>query len=308
MEGVIATMTNFTSDSKIAFVGGGTVGRTLAHALHSQGYPVIAAASRTFTSAQAVAAEAPGCIAYGDIGEAASAADFVFITTTDDAIEEVSSKIAWRTFQGVAHCSGAASLDVLKGAQDQGAAIGAFHPLQTFSAVDEALKRVPGSTFAIEGDDEMCTYLRGLALALGGNPIVLRPEDKPLYHASVVMMGGLLTATAGAVAGMWRHFGIGRDEAIRALAPIVIGSGGALQSAGVPGGLAGPYVRGDVGTVNKHLDALRTSAPELLPVYCSMALAGLDLVLEKGNVPAEIGSEIREMLEDESCKSRRQNS
>ncbi len=301
-------MTTFTSESTIAFVGGGTVGRTLAHALHRRGYPVVAAASRTFASAQAVAAEAPGCVAYADIGEAAAAADFVFITTSDDAIGPVASEIAWRADQGVAHCSGAASLDVLEGAKEQGAAIGASHPLQTFSTVEEALNSLPGSTFAIEGDDEMRGYLRDMAVALGGNPIFLRPEDKPLYHASVVMLGGLLTATAGAVAGMWRHFGIGRDEAIRALAPIIIGDGAALRSAGVPGGLAGPYVRGDVGTVTKHLNALRSSAPELLPVYCSMALAGLDLVFEKGNVPAEIAAEIREMLEEASRESRRQGS
>mgnify|MGYP001236885631 CR=1 FL=1 len=176
---------------RVAFIGAGTVGKSLAVALERHGYKVVAAASRTYGSARALAGLVDGCAAYSTQQEAVDAADFVLVTSTDAAIGAIVAGVSWRSGQGVAHCSGAASLDVLKEAQDQGAAIGAFHPLQTFSSVDEALKRVPGSTFAIEGDDEIRAYLRELALALGGNPIFLRPEDKPLYHASVVMMGGL---------------------------------------------------------------------------------------------------------------------
>ena len=177
-----------------------------------------------------------------------------------------------------------------------GAHPGAMHPLQTFSSVDAALKSLPGTSFAIEGDEQIRLYLTEMAQALGGKPIFLRPEDKALYHTSVVFMGGLLTGLAGAVAEMWGHFGIDRAEALQALTPIIRGGADTLEAVGVPGALAGPYVRGDLGTIRKHMAALKAQTPAMLPVYCHMALIGLPLALEKGRVSDEQADEIRNLL------------
>ena len=272
------------------------VGKSLAVALSQRGYAVVATASRTPSSARDLAELVPGCVAYPTAGEAAEASDVVLITTSDDAIEPVASSIPWHPGQGVVHSSGVASLDVLESAQRLGALPGAFHPLQTFSSVGDAVRSLPGSTFAIEGGTEMQAFLKDMALALGGNPIVLKPEDKPLYHATVVMMGGLLTGMVGAVAELWRHFGIGRADAVKALAPIIQGNAATLEAVGIPGAVAGPYARGDIGTVRKHLDALGALAPEMLPTYCQMALAGLPYAVQKGNVPEERAAAIRELL------------
>ena len=53
---------------------------------------------------------------------------------------------------------------------------------------------------------------------------------------------------------------------------------------------------GDVGTIEKHLLGLLDRAPELLPVYCEMALIGLPYAFEKGNLSQEKLQEIRELL------------
>ena len=222
--------------------------------------------------------------------------DVAFITTPDDAIGPVAAGIPWREGQGALHCSGAASLDVLDPARRRGARPGAFHPLQTFSSIDAAVESIPGSTFAIEGDVEMQAFLKQLAIDLGGNSILLRAEDKPLYHASIVMLGGLLTGLAGAVADLWAHFGIDRAEALKSLVPMIEGDATTLRSVGVPQALAGPYVRGDFGTIRSHLDALRSQAPEMLPTYCQMALTALPFALQKGNIPEEQAAQMRELL------------
>jgi predicted short-subunit dehydrogenase-like oxidoreductase (DUF2520 family) len=293
----------FTKDSKLGFIGAGRVGKALALALHQQGYTVASAASRTFASAEALAKLVPGCTAYPTVDEAAEAADFVFITSTDDSIGLVASGTSWRPGQGVVHCSGSASLDALEGAARQGAEIGALHPLQAFTTVENSVKSLPGSTFAIEGDDEMRSFLTEMALALGGNPIFLKSEDKPLYHACVVMMGGIFMSFAGAVAGIWKHLGIEPNDALKSLVPITQGACVTLESVGVPDGLAGPYVRGDVGTVKKHVNAVRSFAPHMLLAYCHTALAGLDLAFEKGQVPEERAQEIRQILESAARSS-----
>jgi predicted short-subunit dehydrogenase-like oxidoreductase (DUF2520 family) len=89
------------------------------------------------------------------------------------------------------------------------------------------------------------------------------------------MLGNLLASLAAISANLWRHMDIDVDTAIKALAPMITQVSVNLQSSGVPKGIAGPYIRGDVGTIKSHLDALVDYEPNLLPLYCELALAGL---------------------------------
>ena len=288
---------NFDKATQIGFIGAGNVGGSLAVAMSNAGYPVTAVGSRTFASAQTFAGRISDCTAYENIQEVADRADFVFISTSDDAIKTVSDQGSWREGQGVAHCSGAASVDLLQPAVDQGAVAGAFHPLQAFNSVENGVKAIPGVTFGIEGNDAIQSYLRGIASDIKGIPISLRPQDKVLYHVSGVLMGNLLAVLASVAASMWEKFDHTRDEGVRALSPMLPAVSSNLDSVGVPQAVAGPYVRGDIGTVRKHLEAVSSSAPEYLALYIELALVGLPFAVEKGALAPERSQEIKELLE-----------
>ena len=181
-----------------------------------KGYPVVSTASRTFESAKALARLAPGCVAYPDIQGAADAADFVFITTSDDAIRPVAENVQWREGQTVVHCSGAASLDVLEAVRKYEAIPGAFHPpADVLVSRGGRSKRSPARRSASRETSRPASSLAALAEELGGTPIFLRPEDKALYHATVVMAGGVLNTLIGAVAELWAQFGIERNDALK---------------------------------------------------------------------------------------------
>ena len=288
---------NFDKTTQIGFIGAGNVGGSLAVAMSNAGYPVTAVGSRTFASAQTFAGRISDCKAYENIQEVADRADFVFISTSDDAIKIVCDQVSWREGQGVAHCSGAASVDLLQPAVDQGAVAGAFHPLQAFNSVENGVKAIPGVTFGIEGNDAIQAYLRGIASDIKGIPISLRPQDKVLYHVSGVLMGNLLAVLASVAASMWEKFDHTRDEGVRALSPMMPAVSSNLDSVGVPQAVAGPYVRGDIGTVRKHLEAVSSSAPEYLALYIELALVGLPFAVEKGALAPERSQEIKELLE-----------
>jgi len=288
---------NFDKATQIGFIGAGNVGGSLAVAMSNAGYPVTAVGSRTFASAQTFAGRISDCTAYENIQEVADRADFVFISTSDDAIKIVCDQVSWREGQGVAHCSGAASVDLLQPAVDQGAVAGAFHPLQAFNSVENGVKAIPGVTFGIEGNDAIQSYLRGIASDIKGIPISLRPQDKVLYHVSGVLMGNLLAVLASVAASMWEKFDHTRDEGVRALSPMMPAVSSNLDSVGVPQAVAGPYVRGDIGTVRKHLEAVSSSAPEYLALYIELALVGLPFAVEKGALAPERSQEIKELLE-----------
>ena len=286
----------FSKESRLGFIGAGVVGGSIALALDGAGYLVASVANRTFSSARLFASRLPRCEALERLQGVVDSVDFVFITTSDDAIRSVCESLSWRLGQGVAHCSGAASLDVLQHASDQEAEAGAFHPLQAFNSVENGVAAIPGTTFGIEGGEQTRAYLSELATAIGGNPIFLRPEDKVLYHVSGVLMGNLLTVLGSVAASVWTKFGYTTDDGVRALAPMMRAVAANLEASGVPQAVAGPYPRGDIGTIRKHLDAVSADAPEYLSVYCELALAGLPFAVEKGALGAERAEEIRELV------------
>ncbi len=286
----------FDSSARIAFIGAGMVGTALAVGLHRKGYPVVAVASRTKASADALANRVPDCQAFSGLQDAVDAADVVFLTTLDDAIGSVASSLTWRQDQAAIHCSAVQGLDVLDQARKQGALAGAFHPLQTFPSVDRAVESLSETTFAIEADPPLGPYLTEMARALGGNPIALGPDDRALYHISAIMSCGFVITLLKLAADMWQGFGSTREEAVRGLLPLLRTTVESVATVGIPQALTGPYPRGDIGTISKHLATLEAQAPQLTPLYCQLALNLLPMALERGPLEKARAEEIRELL------------
>lgn len=159
-------------------------------------------------------------------------------------------------------------------------------------------ERFRGVAMAVEADDAgLREWLLQVAGDLGGRPIQLRPGDRSAYHASAVMACGLTAALIGLAADMWSQFGIGREEALRALDPLIRTTvEGALRD-GLPQALTGPLVRGDVETIRRHLAAAGRQSPEVKKAYAALALATLPMAAEGGHLSDEHRREIGRMLE-----------
>jgi predicted short-subunit dehydrogenase-like oxidoreductase (DUF2520 family) len=282
--------------STIGFIGAGAVGGTLAVALGQAGYRVVAVASRTFASAHGLAQRLAGCTAYTSPQQVVDACELVFISTPDDTIGQVASGLTWRGGQGVVHCSGATSLDVFAVPMAQGVLPGALHPFQAVASLDTGVSSLPGTTFGIEADGVMREVLVTMALALGGRPIVLSAADKALYHLSAVMMGNLLTGLAATAAQLWEHLGASRADGLQAVVTMMRSVVHNLEHAGIPAAVAGPYVRGDVGTIRRHFETLSVTAPAVLPLYRELALAALPFGVEKGALGHDQSQTIQHLI------------
>ncbi|MDP6548595.1 MAG: DUF2520 domain-containing protein [Dehalococcoidia bacterium] len=275
----------------IGFIGVGILGKGLALALASRRYRVAAAHSRTKLSAEWLAGRLPGCRVFATAQELADAADLVFITTPDSAIGRVAAEVAWRPGQGVVHCSGAASAEVLRPASRQGALTGALHPLQTFAGLDEpedAAARLSGVTFAVSGQGWLAGFLREMASALGGRPVSISDADRPLYHAAAVLACPLLAALMQAAVEVWQAMGFSAEQAVESLYPLTKGTVENVARQGVAASLTGPTVRGDVATIHGHLEALYQRLPHLVPLYGALVSASLPLVAKRGVGPGQL--------------------
>ena len=289
-------MTDFHLQTSLGFIGAGAVGGTLAVALTQAGYRVVAVASRSFTSAQRLAERLPDCTAYATPQQVVAGCDLVFLTTPDDALGALASALTWRAGQGVVHCSGATSLEVLAHPLSQGALLGALHPFQAVASIEAGLANLPGTTFGIEADGAMREFLAAMAQALHGRGIFLTAADKVLYHLSAVTMGNLLTGLAATAAQLWEHLGLSREDGVQAVVAMMRSVTHNIATAGIPAALAGPYVRGDIGTVRRHLETLHTRAPEVLPLYRELALAALPFGVEKRALSLKQSQAIQALL------------
>ena len=276
---------------RIGFVGAGTLGRGLALALDGVGCDVVAVSSRTRASAEWLAERIDRCVALDTAQDVADACDLVFITTPDGAIAEVAAAVNWRAGQGVAHCCGASSIELLDAASNAGAAVGAMHPFQTFAALSdptEAAHRLSGVTFAVSATGWLAEFLPSLAERLEGQALSIPDELRPLYHASAVIACGYVGTLLDAAVGLWTRMGYTEEDGVRAVAPLARATVEAIAAAGPVRAVTGPAVRGDANTIAAHLSLLEEHAPELVTLYRELTLASIPLARAKGVGEAEL--------------------
>jgi predicted short-subunit dehydrogenase-like oxidoreductase (DUF2520 family) len=264
----------------IGIVGTGKVGTTLGIAFEGAGYNVISASSRNVELAQ----------------KATDQAEILFLTVSDDAIADVASRIRPRPGMGVVHCSGSLTLDVLT-TLVKGVRIASFHPLQMFADVQSALDSLRGTTVTLEGDDSLVLELERLALQIKTIPIRLRVPNRALYHAAVNYAGPFVIALLREAVKLWNHVGLTEEQTLRALLPLIRGTLAGVEKTGLVQGMGGAVARGDCRTIERHLEAFRTTAPDQLSLYRVLCARTIPLALERGTLRPEAAHRIKHLLE-----------
>ncbi|MEW6424378.1 MAG: DUF2520 domain-containing protein [Bacillota bacterium] len=285
----------------LAIVGAGKVGSALAILLQRKGYPVAGVASRSLRSAEKLAA-ALGCPAYDKAWELTRRAELIFVTTPDREIARTAKNIAGQGGFGpgqvVAHTSGAHAAHELQGVKEAGALAVSIHPLQSFADVEGAMKNLPGSYFALEGDEKALSLARRIVSDLQGKAFIIEAKDKPLYHAAACIASNYLVSLMHFATGLYRHFGLSREEAFQALFPLVQGTVNNIHRAGPVRALTGPVSRGDGTTIRDHLPALKQVGEEELNLYRALGLYTVRVALEKGSIDERQGAELRQIFSD----------
>ena len=282
---------------RLGFIGAGTVATALACGLHGKGYH----SGGRCQPQLYVGAKTGGVYPWSashvrDKQQVVDIADLIFITTPDDAIAQVAGELKWQAGKSAVHCSGADSCELLQKAASDGAMVGVFHPLQTFAGAEPAKNSLAGITFSIEAQEPLLATLKGMASALGGRWMVLEPEDRALYHASAVMVSNYLVTLVKLSTDLWAGFGLPREDAVRALVPLIKGTVNNIETLGLPACLTGPISRGDTGTLKKHLQTLGAGHNDIISVYRELGLKTIPIALEKGRIDCRKAREIETVL------------
>ncbi|MDA8234822.1 MAG: DUF2520 domain-containing protein [Clostridia bacterium] len=286
---------------KIAIIGAGVVGSSIAILLHRRGYQVTGVVSRNPKSARALAAKVNSPVGDTNVTEVAGIAEILFITTPDREIARVALDVAeaanFNPGTLVIHMSGVLSSDVLGSVKKRGGLVLSLHPLQSFAGVEEALASLPGSVFTLEGDEEALADGRELVQDLGGIAVPIKAEDKVIYHGAACFAANYLVALAHLAVGLFQSIGFSQAQGIQALLPLMQGVLDNIKAVGPVQALTGPIARGDGSTVAGHLAALADKAPEALDIYRLLGNYTLKIALEKGTIDSERALELEGLLE-----------
>lgn len=267
----------------IAIVGAGRLGSALTVSLNRAGYKISEIVFRKHSGSRGKAQILARRVRTKAriLADARFDADIFWLSVPDRVIASLASDLAkhrdWK-HKLVFHSSGALTSDELRVLREQGAAVASVHPLMTFVAsASPSLKNVP---FAIEGDRRAVVAARKIARALGGEPLSIRKQEKPIHHAWGAFASPLLVALLATAEQVGRAAGLSLADTRKKMLPIVQQTIANYAELGPAKALTGPLVRADVETIRRHLialqkEALRSNTPEMMEVYLSLSRAAV---------------------------------
>ncbi len=280
----------------IGVVGAGPVGTALGIALSRAGWPVHAVASRDPGRRERFRARIDGVRAFAEPQALLDEVELIIVAVPDDAIAPLAAGLRLYSGQAMVHTSGALDADVLAPAMAAGTQVGAFHPLVAFADIDRAVAAIHGATIAIEGDDQLATLLADMAETMGARPVRLAPGSKAAYHAAAVLAAGGFVALLDAIVELGRVAGLDEAGALAIYGPLIEGTLDNARELGVRAALTGPIARGDRGTLDAHLAALRAHAPDVLALYRAVADREVDLAVARGSLSPAQATDLRVAL------------
>jgi predicted short-subunit dehydrogenase-like oxidoreductase (DUF2520 family) len=234
---------DFSSDTpacrRLAIVGRGRIGTALSESLSDAGIEVD-----------------------GPLGRGADGAnaDAVLLCVPDAQIADAASLIAPARLVG--HCSGAATLDPLSPHEAF-----SIHPLMTVTTAGAVFA---GAGAAIAGSTPRALELAArLASSLGMRAVKVDERDRPTYHAAASIASNFLVTIEAAAER--RAASAGVDRAL--LVPLVRAAVENWAALGAEPALTGPVARGDEATISAQRAAINRDAPDLLPLFDTLAEA-----------------------------------
>jgi predicted short-subunit dehydrogenase-like oxidoreductase (DUF2520 family) len=282
-----------TRKPSIAIVGAGSLATFLAAALNEAGFTITEIIARDTPQsrrhARALAARVGArtvttrfavldttllwfCVPDREIRGAASAlADHLSTRAAAHRKNRVPSKVPSKV-RFAFHSSGALLSRELEPLRKAGIAVASVHPLMTFVAgTHPCLTGVP---FAMEGDHAATQVARQIIRKLDGESFTLPAARKAAYHAWATLTSPLLLAFLVTLEEAARAAGFTRKDARRKSLPIIRQTLANYSRLGPAKSFSGPLIRGDAGTVAKHLAALKKH-PGPREVYVALVRAAL---------------------------------
>lgn len=266
----------------VTIIGYGRLGQHLLHWLLKAGYPIAGIFNR---STMPMNPEMFQATYMGEFPESPDQlGDLTIISVSDSAISAMVSRLYEMDLDGkcIVHTSGAISSSKLSDLRDLKAHIGSFHPLQTFGAVG---KKNPFKDIyiSLEGDWKCIEILLDMCRNLGANPHQTDAKGKALLHLACVWVSNYMHVLFNAAQQVASMSQMSAAQVQKMLDPIIQQTIENANEMGPVAALTGPASRGDLESVQRHLELMK-STPEMVELYKALAKSAADMSMARGSV------------------------
>jgi predicted short-subunit dehydrogenase-like oxidoreductase (DUF2520 family) len=284
----------------VSIIGAGRLGTSLGHALLKKGYKIKALSCRTISSAEESRKIIGEGIASIDNVQTARVGEIVFLCLPDEEIAKVTRVIAGSDINWskkyVFHCSGLIPSKVLKPLRAKGALTASIHPIQSFAQKKSPPTQFENIYFGLEGCAEALVLSAKIVRKLGGHSLILKPEDKALYHAACSTASNLFVVLLEMAVSLLKQINLQEEKALQILLPLVKGTLHNVKKFNIRTSLTGPVIRGDKESIQKHIEALR-NFPPYYETYIRLAAQALEMAKREGKVSPQKIKALKNVLE-----------
>lgn len=285
----------------IALIGPGRVGCAITKRLYQAGHPITAIVGRNYNKTVA-ACEFISCPISHATTElnGLSKVDIVLLAVPDDRISTLAAKLQklnnFSETTTLAHFSGLHSATVMH-QQNSPVQLLSIHPLLPFADRQSAFLNLNNCPCALEGDASALSLGEQLIHSIGGQCFLIKGEKKDLYHTSACIASNFLVTLIAWARDLLSHCGIENTHAVPLLMPLIQATLDNIKAYGPEQGLTGPIVRGDCGTVIRHLEELKKTSSNQLDTYLELGKLTLSLAEKSGRLDKSFISNLQTILE-----------
>ncbi|MTI33631.1 Rossmann-like and DUF2520 domain-containing protein [Xanthovirga aplysinae] len=243
----------------ISIIGSGNVAWHMAQALEKAGHSVLEVYSRQIEHAYMLQSKLYCAEAQDHLDFSKSKSSIFLLAITDDAIPSVVEELVLPRGAILAHTSGAQPLKVLERANLM--AHGVFYPLYSFSKSGRVnFSEIP---FFIEADHiKTEEILVRLAQSLSKQVMTINSEQRKLFHLAGVFACNFTNHMLSIAEKILKE----NHLDFELMKPLILGTLHKSLEIGPFNAQTGPAVRGDLKTLDSHVDKLKEEE-ELLRIY-----------------------------------------
>lgn len=285
----------------VAVIGAGAAATTLARRLAADGWPIGPVVNRSMSRARERTEEI-GAGVHVDLDNFRAPTDAplaLLVGVPDGALAEIGehlASLAWPDGTVALHLSGVSSVDALAALREDGVAIGALHPLTSFTDPRRDAAALDGTTFAVRGDAPAVAVAEAIAASCGGHALAVDDARRAAWHAGAAHASNHVVAAVDQALELLGAAGVTRDDARAALVPLLASVVSHLADGPTDEALTGPVARGDVDVVRRHVEACRGLPADVGDAYRALCQRAVAIAERSGRIAPEVAASLRAAL------------
>jgi predicted short-subunit dehydrogenase-like oxidoreductase (DUF2520 family) len=283
-------MTTEKIDKKVCIIGFGKVGTSVAYEFTDIGYDIQDIIISKTSHTNKLQNEANWKYSSAINSKIIQRNNIFVFCLKDDNLQKYITKLKKYDFKEkyLLHTSGILTSNIFKALKIEKSKIASFHPIQTFNKISGYNRKLLNKIyFGFEGGAKIKLLLKSAVKKLNSKIIIIKPENKSLYHLICVFASNFLIAYLNVLNKISKSVFIEHQNQFDILKPLIQNTLNNLFNDGFIKSLTGPHIRNDVETVKSHLIILKKRFPEFIDLINSLAFETIGIARKSGKITEE---------------------